>query len=345
MFKKMVNSIRCYFFFKYNKLGRGSNMSIEKLIGNTPIVKIKIEYKEKLVNVFAKLEYYNYTGSIKDRLAYYIINESYKDGSLKKNMPIIEATSGNTGISFAALGAYYNHPVHIFMPDSASKERIDIMKMYGAKVYLVSKEEGGFKEAIRRADDLAIEINGFRPDQFNNLMNIEAHYNSTGLEIINSVHNINSFVSGIGTGGTLIGIAKKLKEVDDNINIIALEPKQLPIMTKGITTGGHKIEGIGDDFIPKIVDKNFIDKIIAIDDEDAINMSRILAKRYGLGVGISSGANLLAAIITANDNDNVVTIFADDLKKYLSTDLNKDINYDVNLISNQIEIISIKQLD
>lgn len=176
-------------------------------------------------------------------------------------------------------------------------------------------------------------------------MNIETHYNSTGLEIINSVDNINSFVSGIGTGGTLIGVAKRLKEVDDNINIIALEPKQLPIMTKGITSGIHKIEGIGDDFIPKIVDKRFIDKVVSIDDEDAINMSRILAKKYGLGVGISSGANLLAAVLTANNNDNVVTVFADDLKKYLSTDLNKNINFDKRLISNQVKIISIEQLN
>ena len=130
-------------------------MNIEKLIGNTPIIKIQAKYNKKIINVFAKLEYYNYTGSIKDRLAYYIINNSYKDGSLKKGQPIIEATSGNTGVSFAALGAYFDHKVHIFMPDWASKERIEIMRAYGAKVYLVSKSDGGFKEAIKRADDLA----------------------------------------------------------------------------------------------------------------------------------------------------------------------------------------------
>ena len=161
---------------------------------------------------------------------------------------------------------------------------------------------------------------------------------------INSIDNINSFVSGIGTGGTLIGIAKRIKEKYENAKIIALEPKQLPILTKNIAVGTHKIEGIGDDFIPKIVDKNIIDEIITIDDEDAINMSRILARKYGLGVGISSGANLLAAIKTANNNDNVVTIFADDLKKYLTTDLSKEINYDDKLISNNIEIISIDRV-
>lgn len=319
-------------------------MNVENLIGNTPIIKIKIKYQEKIINVYAKLEYYNYTGSIKDRLAYYIINESYKDGSLKRGQPIIEATSGNTGISFAALGAYFGHDVHIFMPDWASCERIKIMEAYGAKVYLVSKEDGGFKEAIKRADILAQEINGFRPNQFDNIKNIEAHYYTTGKEIIDSIPNIDSFVSGIGTGGTLLGIGKRIKETHPLARVIALEPLQMPIMSKGTTTGTHRIEGIGDDFIPSIVNKNLIDEIITIDDEDAINMSRILAKKFGLGVGISSGANLLASIISAKDNDNVVTVFADDIKKYLTTDLTKDINNDNNLISNQIEIISIKAL-
>ena len=316
-------------------------MNIDKLIGNTPMIRIKAKYNNKIVNVYAKLEYYNYSGSIKDRLANYIIKESYKDGTLKEKMPIIEATSGNTGIAFSALGAYYGHPVHIFMPDSASKERIEIMKMYGAKVYLVPKNNGGFKEAIRLADELAKSINGFRPDQFNNIRNIEAHYYSTGEEIINSLNKIDGFVSGIGTGGTLIGIAKRIKENYENAKIIVLEPEQLPIMSKGINSGSHRIEGIGDDFIPKIVDKSLIDELVTIDDEDAINMSRILSRKFGLGVGISSGANLLAAIISGNNNDNIVTVFADDFKKYLSTDLAKDINNDKELISNKIQILSI----
>ena len=316
-------------------------MDIKNLIGNTPMIKIKVKYNKKIINVYAKLEYYNYTGSIKDRLAYYIINESYKENVLKKGMPIIEATSGNTGISFAALGAYYKHPVHIFMPDWVSQERINIMKLYGAHVHLVSKEEGGFKEAIKRADDLARKINGFRPDQFSNIKNIEAHYYTTGLEIINKIKKINLYVSGIGTGGTLIGIAKRIKEINNDAKIVALEPLQLPIMSKGITTGSHKIEGIGDDFIPSIVDKELINDIITVDDEDAINMSRILARNFGLGVGISSGANLIGAVVSAKNNDNVVTIFADDFKKYLSTDLTKNINLDHNLISNNIEILSI----
>lgn len=319
-------------------------MNIERLIGNTPMIEIKVEYKEKVINVFAKLEYYNYTGSIKDRLAYYIINESYKDGSLRKGQPIVEATSGNTGISFAAIGSYFGHEVHIFMPDWASKERIEIMKLYGAKVYLVSKEDGGFKEAIRRADELAKEINGFRPNQFDNIKNMEAHYYTTGLEIIDSVSKIDGYVSGIGTGGTLMGIAKRIKEVNDKARIIALEPEQMPIMSKGINVGSHRIEGIGDDFIPSLVDKSIIDEIVTIDDEDAINMTRILAKNYGLGVGISSGANLLAAVMMASDGENIVTTFADDFKKYLTTDLAKPINNDSKLVSNQLRIISINNL-
>ena len=316
-------------------------MNIDKLIGNTPMIKIKVKYKGKIINVFSKLEYYNYTGSIKDRLTNYIIKESYKLGELVKGMPIVEATSGNTGISFAALGAYYGHPVHIFMPDWVSQERINIMKLYGAKVYLVSKEEGGFREAIRRADNLAKEINGFRSDQFNNRLNIEAHYNGLGLEIVNKFDKIDAYVSGVGTGGTLIGVAKRLKESYD-VHVVALEPRQLPIMSDGIDSGSHRIEGIGDDFIPSIVDRNIIDEIVTVDDEDAINMSRILAKKYGLGVGISSGANLIASVLTGKDN--VVTVFADDFKKYLSTDLVKDINFDNNLISNKIEIIDIENL-
>lgn len=319
-------------------------MNIENLIGNTPMIKIKVKYKEKIINVFAKLEYYNYSGSIKDRLANYIIKEAYSDGSLKEGMPIVEATSGNTGISFAALGAYYKHPVHIFMPDWASKERINIMNLYGAHVHLVSKEDGGFKEAISQADILSKEIDGFRPNQFDNIKNIEVHYLTTGKEIVEAISEIDAFVSGIGTGGTLMGIAKRIKESNKEAKIIALEPQQLPIMSKNITNGSHRIEGIGDDFIPSIVDKSLIDEVVSIDDEDAINMSRILAKDFGLGVGISSGANLLAAVVASENNSNIVTVFADDFKKYLTTDLTKEVNKDKSLISNNIEILSIKSI-
>lgn len=326
---------------KYNKR-KSNNMNINKLIGNTPMIKIKLKYKENIINVFAKLEYYNYTGSIKDRLANYIIKESYKNNTLKKNMPIVEATSGNTGISFAALGAFYNHTVHIFIPNFVSKERIKIMKLYGANVHLISNS--GFQTAIKEADKLAKKINGFRPNQFNNPKNIEVHYKTTGKEIIKKINNINAFVSGIGTGGTLMGIAKRIQKNNKNAKIIAIQPKQLPILTNPNCTGKHQIEGIGDDFIPKLVDLNLINGIITIDDEDAINMSRILAKKFGLGVGISSGANLIGAALAGKNNDNVVTIFADDLKKYLTTNLSNKINNDKKLISNNIKILSINYI-
>lgn len=310
---------------------------LEKLIGNTPMIKIKVKYQNEIRNVYAKLEYYNYTGSIKDRVAYYIITKSKELGLLKENQPIVEATSGNTGISFAALGAYFGHEVHIFMPDWASVERIKIMKLYHAHVYLVSKEEGGFKEAIRRSRELASEIGGFLPRQFDNELNVDAHYQTTAVEMIQQADSIDAFVSGIGTGGTLIGIAKKLKEYDKNIKVIALEPDKMPLLSQNKIYDNHKIEGIGDDFIPSIVDRNLIDEILLIHDEDAINMSRLLARKFGLGVGISSGANFLAAVLS--EYNNVVTVFPDDLKKYLTTDLSKEVDSDERFISNQIELI------
>ena len=312
----------------------------EKLIGNTPMIKIKYRYQNREGIVYAKLEYYNYTGSIKDRIASYIIKRSKEENILKENQAIVEATSGNTGISFAALGAYFSHPVHIFMPDWVSEERIKIMKLYGAHVYLVSKEEGGFKEAIKRSEEFATKINGFLPRQFENALNIEAHYLTTAKEILNEASEIDTFVSGIGTGGTLMGVAKRLKEDNKNIKIIALEPDKMPLLSGGKIIGDHKIEGIGDEFIPRLVDFNLIDKVISINDLDAINMSRILASKLGLGVGISSGANFLASVLSGGKN--VVTVFPDDAKKYLSTDLSKDIDNDKELLSNKIELLGLE---
>lgn len=313
---------------------------LDKLIGNTPMVKIKYKYKEKIRNVYAKLEFYNYTGSIKDRVAYHILTKSKELGLLRKNQPIIEATSGNTGISLAALGAYFGHEVHIFMPDWVSVERIKMMKLYHAHVYLVSKEEGGFKEAIRRSKELASKIDGFLPRQFDNQLNIEAHYLTTASEILKQVDQFDAFASGIGTGGTLMGIAKRLKEQDKNIKVIALEPDKMPLMSQNKIIENHKIEGIGDDFIPSIVDRTLIDEIHLINDEDAMNMSRLLASKFGLGVGISSGANFLAAVLSGYQN--VVTGFPDDLKKYLTTDLTQEISQNQDFISNNLELISME---
>ncbi len=311
--------------------------NLSNLIGNTPMIKIKYRYENREGYVYAKLEYYNYTGSIKDRLAYYIIKKSKEEKILKEKQTIVEATSGNTGISFAALGAYFSHPVHIFMPDWVSEERIKIMKLYSANVYLVSKEEGGFKEAIKRSEEFASKINGFLPRQFENTLNIETHYLTTAKEILNEINEIDTFVSGIGTGGTIIGVAKRLKEYNKDIKIVALEPDKMPLLSGGKIIDDHKIEGIGNEFIPKLVDFNLIDKVISINDLDAINMSRILASKLGLGVGISSGANFLASVLSGGKS--VVTVFPDDLKKYLSTDLSKDIDNNKDFLSNKIELL------
>ena len=315
----------------------------QEIIGNTPMIKINYKYNSKVKNVFAKLEYFNITGSIKDRVAFYIINNAKKRGLLKEKMPIVEATSGNTGIALSALGAYYKHPVYIFMPDWVSKERINLMQGYGAKVILISREDGGFIKCVNESKKLAKEINGFLANQFENNDNYLAHYETTGKEIINQIPDkIGGFVSGVGTGGTLMGVGDSMKEKYNDIIITAIEPDKMPILSGGKVIGQHKIEGIGDDFIPKLVSKSKIDKIIQINDDDAINMSRKLSKQLGLGVGISSGANLIGSILLADEiENNVVTVFADDNKKYLSTDLFKNIdNNNKDFISNKVQLIS-----
>ena len=320
------------------------------LIGNTPMIKIKYKYKGKENYVYVKLEMYNITGSIKDRVAYYIIKNAKEKGNLKENMPIIEATSGNTGITLAALGTYYNHPVNIFMPDWASKERIELMKLYGANITLISKEEGGFIKCVEEAKKLAKALNGFLANQFENEDNILAHYETTGKEILEQLEGkeIGGFISGVGTGGTLIGIGRRLKEQDNQIKVHALEPEQMPILSNGKTLGQHKIEGIGDDFIPDIFKRNesIIEKdILLINDEDAINMARKLAKELGLGLGISSGANFIGAVLTQDRLEgNMITVFADDNKKYLSTDLGKDIDNNDQFTSNKVELLEYEKV-
>lgn len=311
------------------------------VIGNTPMIKIYYKYKGKKGYIYTKLEYYNLTGSIKDRVAYYIIQNAYKKGTLKKGMPIIEATSGNTGIALSALGSYYGHPVTIFMPNWASKERIELMKNYGAKIILFSKEEGGFIRCVSEAKKLASEVKGFLANQFASEDNFLAHYETTGKEIVDNLpEEVYGFVSGVGTGGTLMGTGKRLKRSFPELKIIALEPDKMPLISEGKIYGQHKIEGIGDDFVPDLIDKNSIDDYVLVNDDDAINMSRKLAKELGLGVGISSGANFIAAVISENKmNKPVVTVFADDSKKYLSTDLFKDIDNNKDFISNKIQLV------
>lgn len=314
-------------------------MNIEKLIGNTPMIKINYEYEGKIGSIYAKLEYYNFTGSIKDRIAYYIIKKSREEGILTDGQPIVEVTSGNTGIAFSAIGTLFGHDVHIFMPDWVSLERRNLIEMFGAHVHLVSKEEGGFKRALELAEEFAIEHDAFRPLQFDNKYNPEAQYNTTGNEIIDAVPDVNAFVSGIGTGGTLMGIGRRLKDNDPSSKVFALEPSTLSILKMGMEEGSHMIEGIGDDFIPGIVDQDLIDDIVLIEDCDAINMAKRIAKEFGLGIGISSGANFLAGVLMDSDDLKMATVFADDNKKYITTKLSEEIDDNPDLVSNNVKLL------
>lgn len=313
-------------------------MNVKKLVGNTPMIKINYEYEGKTGDIYAKLEYYNYSGSIKDRIALYIIETERRNGNLKDGQAIVEVTSGNTGIAFSAIGALYGHDVHIFMPDWVSIERRKLIEMYGAHVHLISKEEGGFKRGLELAEKFAKENGAYRPLQFDNKLNVEAQF-KTGQEIIDAIPDINAFVSGIGTGGTLMGIGKKLKEYNPYSKIFALEPSTLSILKMGMEEGSHMIEGIGDDFIPGIIEQDLIDDIILIDDLDAINMSKRIAKEFGLGIGISSGANFLASVLMDNDDFKIATVFADDNKKYITTKLSEKIDDKPELLSNKVKLL------
>ena len=215
--------------------------------------------------------------------------------------------------------------MHIFMPSWASDERKNLMRMYGAVLHEVTREEGGFKGAFARADELAAEIGAYMPHQFENEDNINAHFFGTGAEIVRQVPDVTDFVSGFGTGGTIIGTGKALKEYNPDVRVTALEPDALPLLSGGNIRGdgSHKIEGIGDDFIPKIMldNRTMIDDIVQINDDDAVCMAAMVARKLGIGIGISSGANLLASIMKDEPGRKVVTVFADDNKKYLTTSL------------------------
>jgi cysteine synthase A len=297
------------------------------------MLKIDCKYQNKPRTVFAKAEYYNYTGSIKDRIAYYILEKAYKSGELLPGMHIMEATSGNTGISFSALGRALGHEVTIFMPDWMSTERINIIRSFGANIRLVTKDEGGFLGSIEMTQKAKNEQPEkiFLPCQFDNNRNCEAHSQTTGYEIAEQLLKLgltpDAFVAGVGTGGTIMGVGSFLKEINNNVKIYPLEPLNSPTLSTGHKIGKHRIQGISDEFIPSIVKLNMLDEIIQADDGDAIIMAQKLARTLGLGVGISSGANFAGAIKVQNilGSDAVVTtVFADDNKKYLSTDYSKE---------------------
>ena len=301
---------------------------LKNLIGNTPLIGVKYKYNNKVSTIYAKAEYYNYTGSIKDRMALCVLQSACEKGELTAESVIVEATSGNTGISFSALGSYLGLKVKIIMPNWLSLERKNIIKSFGAELIEISKEEGGFIGSIKLTEDMQTDNpNVFLPKQFENENNVLAHQYGTGLEIIKqlSEKNIlpNVFVAGVGTGGTIIGVGRAFRSAITNCKIHPLEPTESPTITTGYKVGNHRIQGISDEFIPKIMSYDRWNDVVSVSDGDSILMAQKLAKTLGLGVGISSGANFIGAVILKEKYgaDAIVsTVFADDSKKYLSTD-------------------------
>jgi len=302
------------------------------LVGNTPMLALHYTYKGNPGKIYVKCEHYNLTGSIKDRIALFTLSNAYKKCKIKAGDTIVEATSGNTGIAFAAIGKAMGHPVRIIMPNWLSKERIDIIKSLGAEVILISKEEGGFLGSIRLAETMAKnDPTVFLPQQFENIDNPKAHEETTGVEIIEQLKLNNlvpdAFVAGVGTGGTIMGVGRYLKLQNPAVKIHPLEPAESPTLTTGYKIGSHRIQGISDEFIPEIVNLDELDEVIQAQDGDAILMAQKLARQLGLAVGISSGANVIGAVKLQQElgfASCVVTIFSDSNKKYLSTDLMKE---------------------
>lgn len=324
--------------------------TLSRLVGRTPLLALDLKYRGELRRIYAKAENFNFTGSIKDRMALHILRQAHESGVLKPGAPIAEATSGNTGISFSALGRALGHPVTIFMPDWMSQERKDLIRSFGAEVRLVSHAEGGFLGSIRLSEAWAAETpDAFLPCQFANDANVEAHATTTGPELWAQLASVGlkpqAFVAGVGTGGTVMGVARFLKGMDPAIRIHPVEPANSPTLHTGHKVGKHRIQGISDEFIPAIVKLDQLDDILAVDDGDAILMAQKLADR-GLGVGISSGANFLAAL-QAQDRLGrdavVVTVFSDSNKKYLSTDLMKEEPVKADFLSPQLELLGIGQ--
>ena len=308
--------------------------NLSGLIGNTPLIKITYKFNGQVRNAYMKAEWFNMSGSIKDRVAYSIISHAYKTGALKKGQEIIETTSGNMGLSFCALGAFLGHPVKIFMPEFMSKERKDLIKLFGGELVFGKS----FTELFESAKEYAKENDVFTPLQFENQFNVEAHIKTTGPEIDRQADNkIEAVVAGVGTGGTLIGLSKFFKAKNPNVKAFAVEPQQSSLLSFGKSKGKHRIQGLSDEIIPPIYNKHFVDKVIAVDDNDAIAMAQKLSKQLGLPVGISGGANFLGCVLCGKDN--AASVFADDNKKYLSTDLANPIK---TSLTESIEFLEIK---
>ncbi|HXV12780.1 MAG TPA: cysteine synthase family protein [Candidatus Krumholzibacteria bacterium] len=325
-------------------------LGLSRLVGNTPLLALEFRFRGERRVIYAKAENLNMTGSIKDRMALHIIRRAYETGRLAPGDSIIEATSGNTGIAFAGIGRAMGHPVHIFMPDWMSVERINLIRAYGAEIHLVTREQGGFRGSIEMAEALAESIaNGFLPSQFSNPHNVEAHGLGTGPEIWFQLeaHALrpDALVAGVGTGGTIMGAGRYLKHHLPTVKVHPLEPANSPTLSTGHRVGTHRIQGISDEFIPPIVDLAELDEVVSVDDGDAIIMARKLASEAGLGVGISSGANFLGALKIQNEmgaNAVVVTVLPDDNKKYLSTDLLRDEPARDGFLSTNVQLLGFR---
>ncbi|MGB7437848.1 MAG: PLP-dependent cysteine synthase family protein [Candidatus Acidiferrum sp.] len=323
--------------------------ALTRLVGNTPLVSIHFRYNGTHRMLFGKSEYLNLTGSIKDRMALCILERAYAEGKIAPGDTIAEATSGNTGISFAAIGRMLGHPVKIFMPDWMSPERVHLIRSYGAEVVSVSKGDGGFLGSIRMCEEFAASRKDvFLPRQFSNPANSEAHERTTGPEIWSQLLSVGkrpqAFVAGVGTGGTVMGVGKYLRQHDASIRVHPVEPSESPTLTTGCKVGNHRIQGISDEFVPEIVQLKELNEVISISDSDAIQMAQKLATTLGLAVGISSGCNFLAAVqaqAKIAPNAVVVTVFCDDNKKYLSTALMNDEPSKAEDLSPQIELLGL----
>jgi len=326
--------------------------NLAPMIGNTPLLEIRFRFQGDERCLYAKAEQLNLSGSIKDRMAFTILDRAQARGVLQAGDRIIEATSGNTGIAFAAIGRSLGHPVTIFMPDWMSDERKNLIRSLGAEIHLVSKEEGGFLGSIEQAEERAAATeHSFLPRQFSNEDNCFAHYTTTGPEIFWQLHfreiQPQAFVAGVGTGGTIMGTGKFLKERLPGIHCHPLEPSNSPTLSTGHRVGKHRIQGVSDEFIPPILDLARMDGIVDVDDGDAILMAQKLARELGLGVGISSGANFLGALkvqAELGDSAAVVTIFPDSNKKYLSTDLLKEERILPDHLAPGVDLISFRAL-
>ena len=299
--------------------------SAAELVGRTPL--LELTQMEKLYDlkakIFAKLEYLNPAGSAKDRVAKAMIEDAEKRGILKEGSVIIEPTSGNTGIGLASIAAARGYRCIIVMPDTMSVERIQLMKAFGAEVVL-SEGTKGMAGAIEKAEELASENEGsFIPSQFTNPVNAEAHYETTGPEIFEDTDgNVDIFVAGVGTGGTITGVGRFLKEQKPGIRIVAVEPASSPLLSKGYA-GSHMIQGIGANFVPEVLDTTIYDEIIPVENENAFSIGRQIGQKEGILVGISSGAAAWAAIELArrpeNAGKNIVVLLPDTGDRYLST--------------------------